>query len=386
MANPFLFGKIVTGEHFCNREKEKHLLEENLKGGQSIVVISPRRMGKSSLLSVVTARLESLGMVCGCIDFFGLKSVSKIVSETVRVCAETISRQESDLKRFLATIADTFKRTRIAIEPSPDGSGFSVKPEITLPLEIRTSLAEAIAGLDDFLGKRGKKGVLVMDEFQEILSIDRHDSTSLEAEFRTVVQSTKNVSFAFLGSQASLLSEMFTGRKRPFFQAAKIIDLGSIDRKSLGIYIEERFKSAGISVGNPKSILDLVNGHPDYAQRLSSHIYDIITTVDSGATTIRLDDTVLKKGLKSMLEACSLIFIPEWQSYPLRQQQVLSILAEHGPLKRVPALYLAEYSMSATSFSTALKELLRKGVVKKNQDGQHELTDPFFGMWVMRRW
>jgi AAA+ ATPase superfamily predicted ATPase len=60
MANPFLFGKIVTGEHFCNREKEKHLLEENLKGGQSIVVISPRRMGKSSLLSVVTARLESI--------------------------------------------------------------------------------------------------------------------------------------------------------------------------------------------------------------------------------------------------------------------------------------------------------------------------------------
>ncbi len=37
-------------------------------------------------------------------------------------------------------------------------------------------------------------------------------------------------------------------------------------------------------------------------------------------------------------------------------------------------------------FRTVLKELLRKGVVKKNQDVQHELTDPFFGMWVMRRW
>ena len=384
MANPFLFGKIVTGEHFCNREREKRLIEENLKGGQSIVVISPRRMGKSSLLSVVTARLESFGMVCGRIDFFGLKSASKIVSETVRVCAETISHQESDLKRFLATIAGTFNR--IAIEPSPDGSGFSIRPEITLPVEIRTSLVEAIAGLDDFLGERGKKGVLVMDEFQEILNIDRHDSTSLEAEFRTIVQSTKNVSFAFLGSQANLLSEMFTGRKRPFFQAAKIIALGSIDRRSLGIYIEERFKSSGISVGNPKSILDLVNGHPDYTQRLCSHIYDIITTGDCNETAIRLDDTILENGLRSMLEACSLIFIPEWQSYPLRQQQVLSILAEHGLLKRVPALYLAEYSMSATSFNTALKELLRKGVVKKNQAGQNELTDPFLGMWIMRRW
>jgi AAA+ ATPase superfamily predicted ATPase len=386
MANPFLFGKIVTGEHFCNRENERHLLEENLRGGQSVVVISPRRMGKSSLLSVVAARLESLGIICGFIDFFGLRSASKIVSETVRVCAETISRQESNLERFLSTVAKTFKRTRIAIEPSPDGSGFLIKPEITLPLEIRTSLGEAIEGLDRFLGKRGKKCVLVMDEFQEILSIDRHESTSMEAEFRSVVQSAKNVSFAFLGSHASLMSEMFTSRKRPFFQAAKIIDLGPIDNKSLEKYITKRFQSAGISLGNLDKILQLVNGHPDYSQRLCSHIYDIVASGVDTSKNIRLGDAILRKGLSSMLEACALIYIPEWQSYPLRQQQVLSILAEHGPLKRLPALYLAEYSLSATSYNTALKELLRKGVVKKNQAGLNELVDPFFGMWIMREW
>ena len=386
MANPFLFGKIVTGEHFCNRDKERKLLEENLRGGQSIVVISPRRMGKSSLLSVVGTQLESLGIICGFIDFFGLRSASKIVSETVRVCAETISRQESNLERFLSTVAKTFKRTRIAIEPTPDGSGFSIKPEITLPLEIRTSLGEAIDGLDRFLDKRGKKGVLVMDEFQEILSIDRHESTSMEAEFRSVVQSAKNLSFAFLGSHASLLSEMFTSRKRPFFQAAKIIDLGPIDRKSLEEYISERFQSTGISLRNTEKILDLVNGHPDYTQRLCSHIYDIVTSGDDTAKNIRLDDAILSKGLKSMLEACSLIYIPEWQSYPLRQQQVLSILAEHGPLKRVPALHLAEYSLGATSYNTALKELLRKGAVKKDHAGLNKLTDPFFGIWIMREW
>ena len=386
MANPFLFGKIVTGEHFCNREKERHLLEQNLRGGQSIVVISPRRMGKSSLLAVVAARLESLGIICGFIDFFGLRSASKIVSETVRVCAETISSQESNLERFLSTVAKTFKRTRIAIEPSPDGSGFSIKPEITLPLEIRTTLGEAIDGLDEFLDKRGKKGVLVMDEFQEILSIDRHESTSMEAEFRSVVQSARNLSFAFLGSQASLMSEMFTSRQRPFFQAAKIIELDPIDRKSLKKYISERFQSVRISLRHIDKILDLVNGHPDYTQRLCSHIYDIVTSGGKTPKNIPLDDVILRKGLKSMLEACSLIYIPEWQSYPLRQQQVLSILAENGPLKRVPALYLAEYSLSATSYNTALKELLKKGVVKKDRSGLNGLVDPFFGMWITRKW
>ena len=129
MPNPFLFGKIVTDKHFCNREEERQLLADNLLGGQSIVVISPRRMGKSSLLAVVSSSLETKGMVCGRIDFFALNSISKILAETVRVCAQMMLDQETNLKRFISMAADVFKRTRIAIEPTPDGN-VSIKPEV----------------------------------------------------------------------------------------------------------------------------------------------------------------------------------------------------------------------------------------------------------------
>jgi AAA+ ATPase superfamily predicted ATPase len=385
MANPFLFGKIVTGKHFCDRENEKRLLIENIQGGQSVVVISPRRMGKSSLLSVVSAHLESVGMVCGKIDFYALKSAAKIVGETARVCAEMILHQETSLKRFLSTTASIFKRTRIAIEPSPDGTGVSVKPDIGLPVEIRATLTEAILGLDGFLSKRRKRGLLVMDEFQEVLGIDREGSTSLEAEFRTVVQSTKNLSFAFLGSQASLMSDMFTGRKRPFFQAAKIIELGPIDHKSLQRYIRKRFRSVDVTIENTEVIPELVQGHPDYTQRLSSHLYDILESMSPDSKAFQLNNTILEQGMQQMIEACSLIFIPEWEAYPLRQQQVLSLLAEHGPLKRVPSIYLAEYDMSHTSFNTAVKELLRKGTVRRVREAQYELADPIFAKWIRRR-
>ena len=384
MSNPFLFGKIVTGKHFCGREEEKKLLKENLKGGQSIMIISPRRMGKSSLLAVVTEHLETLGLNCGRIDFFALNSVSKIIGETVRICAEMMLRQESSLKRFLALTGRIFQRTRIAIEPSPDGAGFSVKPTLSLPVEIRESLTEGIMGLDDFMGKRGKKGVLVMDEFQEIASVDRLESQALEAEFRTVIQSTKNLSFAFLGSQASLLSDMFTNRSRPFFQSAKIIQLGPIDRKSLKSYIQKRFKSAGFSVKNVGGILDLTQGHPDYIQRLCSHLYDIFTSSKETPDSVNVDTAILNLAMKRMIEACSLFFIPEWEKYTFRQQQVLSLLAESGPLKRVPAINLAEYEMSNTTFNTALKELIRKGAVRVNQQEKYELSDPIFARWVRR--
>ena len=384
MSNPFLFGKIVTGQHFCNREEEKLLLEKNLKGGQSVMIISPRRMGKSSLLAVVTEHLETLGLVYGRIDYFALNSVSKIVGETIRVCAEMMLHQESSLKRFLALTGSIFKRTRIAIEPSADGAGFSVRPTLSLPVEVRESLTEGIMGLDDFMGKKGKKGVLVMDEFQEIASVDRLESQALEAEFRTVIQSTKNLSFAFLGSRPSLLSDMFTNRSRPFFQSAKIIELGPIDRRSLGTYIQTRFKSVGFSVGDVAGILDLVRGHPDYTQRLCSHLFDILASSKETPASIGLDPAILDLALKRMIEACSLFFIPEWEKYTFRQQQVLSLLAENGPLKRVPAIYLAEYEMGHTTFNTALKELIRKGAVRVNKQGQYELSDPIFARWITR--
>lgn len=86
-----------------------------------------------------------------------------------------------------------------------------------------------------------------------------------------------------------------------------------------------------------------------------------------------------------MIDGCELIFIPEWQTFPLRQQQVLSVLAEKGPLKRVSAVDLAEYEMTHTSFNTALKQLIRKGLLRKDENGNYCLADPIFRRWIARR-
>ena len=384
MPNPFLFGKIVTDKHFCNREQERQLIADNLLGGQSIVVISPRRIGKSSLLAVVSAELEKKGLACGRIDFFALNSISKILGETVRVCARIILDQETDLKKFLSTAADVFKRTRISFEPTPDGN-VSIKPVVGLPADIRTSLSEAILGLDQILGRKNRKGLLVLDEFQEIAQIDKAGNRSMEAEFRTVVQSARHLSFAFLGSQASLLSEMFTNRKRPFFQAAKIVELGPIDDKSLKSYIRRRFRSAGINISDIEEIIRVVEGHPDYTQRYCSHLYDIIIASGEPMTAVKLDESLLRQGLEAMVDGCELIFIPEWQTFPLRQQQALSLIAEKGPLRRVANLDLAEYEMSHTTFNTALKQLVRKGALQEDLSGNYYVVDPIFRRWIARR-
>ena len=119
--------------------------------------------------------------------------------------------------------------------------------------------------------------------------------------FRTIVQSAKQLSFAFLGSQASLLSEMFSARLRPFFQAAKIIQLGPIDRRSLKSYIRRRYLSVGIKVDKIEEVLNLVEGHPDYTQRYCSLLYDIVTASGESPPTIELDESLYRQGLDAMI-------------------------------------------------------------------------------------
>src|SRR6187549_1520938 len=58
MQNPFVYGEIVPGESFVDREVALDRLIGDLSAGQKVFLISPRRYGKSSL---VRQALTALG-------------------------------------------------------------------------------------------------------------------------------------------------------------------------------------------------------------------------------------------------------------------------------------------------------------------------------------
>ena len=56
--NPFVFGEVVDELNFVNRTEELAQLERDLADGQKVFLLSPRRFGKSSLVSVALLRLQ----------------------------------------------------------------------------------------------------------------------------------------------------------------------------------------------------------------------------------------------------------------------------------------------------------------------------------------
>ena len=77
MENPFIYGEVVSGKNFGDREKELVELVSDLKSGQNIILYSPRRYGKTSLLLKILSKLKEDGLMTAYMDMTGVTSKHK---------------------------------------------------------------------------------------------------------------------------------------------------------------------------------------------------------------------------------------------------------------------------------------------------------------------
>lgn len=374
MANPFRFGQVVSGDLFCNRKSEIKQITRDLTGGQSIVLYSPRRYGKTSLLQAVSKELRTRKILYGNADFFACNSSEKVVNAVSRATAKAIIDDLKSIEKFVKRAAQIFTRARFSIRYEPNGTGsFGISPEFSSQATSIDSLSDVFSGLNSYLKKSKKRAVIVLDEFQQIIRVN----SNLEAEFRTIIQQQDLVAFAFLGSRTQLLKDMFSNEKRPFYHAAKIMELGPIEREALAEFIKSRFKKIAVSISDDLAlkIATRVNGHPDYAQRLCSHILD-------GLETKTVSEGFIEQGVSRMLSSLTPSFGGIFEELPLRESQVMTILAEHGPLRTFSNKMLQPYDIGTPSLHKALSNLIKKDLVQKGKGREYYVADNFLHEWI----
>lgn len=79
-------GKPVYGNNLIGRDKEIRLIKELILSGQSIVVIAPRRMGKTSLMIELIRQLKDEGYFTCNVDVFStpnIPTLSRRITESV---------------------------------------------------------------------------------------------------------------------------------------------------------------------------------------------------------------------------------------------------------------------------------------------------------------
>ena len=105
MEKPFVYGVAVTGDNFTDRRKETTRLKMNFEAGVNTVLISPRRMGKTSLVTRVMSLVKEPAIKVIMMDVYDCRSEAdffeRFATAIVRGVSGKMENVVSNVKEFL---------------------------------------------------------------------------------------------------------------------------------------------------------------------------------------------------------------------------------------------------------------------------------------------
>jgi hypothetical protein len=378
MDNPFVYGEVVPGEAFVDREPELDRLVADLGSGQKVFLISPRRYGKSSLIRQTLESLRRRGALTIDLTVSAYSSYLAFLEGYARAIASVESKWERARVWLTEAIAST--RPEIRFEPKDSGlARFSVAfPQVTTARDVNRLANEVFALPGKLAAERKRTIVVALDEFQ---AIDSFNGGSVEHALRAAAQRQRQVGYVFAGSEPSLMEKMI-GPRRPFYKAGPVMRLQKISPTIFGDFIERRFTKSGIKPepGVADAILDLAGNLPYDVQRLAHETWDDVRA--RGARKVTLED--LHATLARLLSEQETIFEALWQRLTLQQRATLRALVLQGGREIHSADARARHRLGGPStIQKSIAALTKQDVLLK--DGPRYLVvDSLLREWVAR--
>ena len=405
MENPFVYGEIVPGEAFVDREVELDRLVTDLAGGQKVFLISPRRYGKSSLVRKALGALARQGALTVEVT---VSSYSSYVS-FLEGYAGALAALDTKWDRTKSWLGSAIRSTRPELryesaKPSahdqdprswPSGSVFSARSarqsdtglgrfSVAFPLARSerdvARLANEVFALPGQLAEARKRTVVVaLDEFQ---AVGGFNGGSVEHALRAAAQQQRRVGYVFAGSEPSLMEQMI-GPKRPFYKAGPVMRLEKIPADLFAEFIDRRFTKTGFRVedGLGAAIVDLAGNLPYDVQRLAHETWDDVRA--GGSKRAGLDH--LHATLSRLLAEQATMFEALWQRLTMAQRAVLRAVVLQGGRELLSADTRTRHRLGGpSSIQTGLAALKKQDLLQK-EGPRYVVVDSLFREWVARK-
>lgn len=365
--NPFKFGDPVEGEYYLPWPELDKLVYQFLSNRIHVVLIGPRRYGKTSFVFNLLKKLEGEGYACPMIDIFNITSHRDFLQQMLRALKTKKTWTEA-VKKWLQNW-----RPKISadVDPISGQTSFELSMEQSSEKDVKEMIQDVLAGLKDL----AEKVILVIDEFQKITEID--DQGWLEATLRTHMQQLRNTSFLFTGSRKSLISDMLNNSSRPLYRSCQSIDFPSFGEELVD-WVIKRFAEVDIGIEREavRYLKKTVQDTPNYVQMVCFHL------VAAGYKKISLQE--VKHTLKSVVRQNAYAYQTILNSLSPLQQRVLRLAAKEG--KQIFAKeFLKKYEIpSAPALSSSIKALKGKGLLDEEGTGRGIVIfdDPLFAIWL----
>jgi hypothetical protein len=373
--NPFRYGALALDEAFTDREREIKELRRDILNGQDVVVLGPRRFGKSSLVLRVAAELVPRKVLVAYCDLMTTPTKERFAEKLAKTIHEDVaSRLFRARDRALSVFRGLRVAPRVTLEPADGSVGFSF--DVThRTADIDATIERLLALPGELAADRGRKVALVLDEFQEVTTIDPQYPRLMRAVFQTQPE----VSHVYLGSKRHLMERIFNDANEPFWRSAKQMELGPIPSAYFADFIRERFTETGRAINDVavEAILNSTHGHPYATQQFSYFVWEEAVEGTASATHV-------ERALDALLASEHNHFIRIWDDATANERVLLTALA-HEPGHVFSSEYRSRHGLPpATNVQRSVSSLMRHELVAKGPDGRYELVEPFLSAWILR--
>lgn len=371
MERAFVYGMSVEGENFTDRVKETKRLKMNMENGINVILVSPRRIGKSSIVRKVTKEITSSKIKTVFMDIYDCRSeydfYNRFASELLKQTANKTGQVIENIKKFMVRLTP-----KISFSPEPM-SEFSLSLGIT-PQNYKP---EEILQLPEIIGQaQGVHIVVCIDEFQQIGEMS--DTLTIQKRLRGIWQHQRNVSYCLFGSKKHLMNKLFQNRRMPFYQFGEMMYLDKIPTEDWVPFICSRFESQDkkISAELARLICETVESNSSYVQQLAWNVM-----AETGKVTTEED---FNRGVDALLAQCSALFEEQLKGLTGYQINFIRALCDGVSSDFGSKAILETYNLGTKSNISRIKTaLLSKEMIDFDKDNVF-LEDPVFKIWFKR--
>lgn len=371
-SNPFKFGDPVEEEFYVSRPQLEKTVLQFLDNRIHVVLIGPRRFGKTSFILNLLNKYETQSKPYLYIDIFNITSHKDFLHQILRGL-KSRKKLGDKFKSMFQAIPRIRPKITTQIDSNIGQTSFDLSFDLATSSE--KDVKEIIQDVLSELENLGKGLLFVIDEFQKIAEIG--DNGWLEATLRTHMQQLRNTSFLFTGSRRSVISEMLNNPSRPLYRFCQPIEFPAFGDEFTS-WIIERFKSVGIHCETDAvaHLRKLVQDTPNYVQMVCFHLVAI------GVDKVTIEE--VDRALNIVVRQNAYAYQTLLASLTPTQQRTLRLAATEG--KQIFAKeHLAKYEISSSpALSSAIKSLKDKEILDEEGAGRGTVIfdDPLFAIWL----
>ena len=370
--NPFIVSGKIEPEYFCDRIDESARLIKSITNGNNLVLISPRRMGKTGLINY-------------CYDkepiYSNYHTIFIDILHTTSLREFTFLFGKSIFESILPfgqKVLTSFVNTLKSVSGKFSFDFVTNMPTFNLELGDITRPALTLEEIFSYLEHADKPCIVAFDEFQQIAN---YPEKNIEALLRTHVQQASNTHFIFGGSEYHIMQEMFSSSARPFYNSADTLELKAIDIEVYTRFVIEHMGNGNrtISPELVKAVYRLYRGNTYAMQKTFNELYSLLGEGDVA------DLDLLISAINNVIDSKEPMFREQLSNIPDKQKPLLYAIAQDGEAERITSVrFIKEHKLpSASAVQYATTQLLSSGVITK-LTGKYSLNDPFFAIWINR--